>query len=456
MRAKGSSQTQLLIEDMAGGALIQLIAYGAQDVFITGNPQITFFKLIYRRHTNFSMEWIQQRDQNSNGKFGHRMEIVIDRVGDLLGAMHLEIEVPALLQAQAGYAADGTPATSTWVGLCNSIGHAAIKTVDMQIGGQLIDRQYGDWLEIWSEISLSEDKQAGYRRMIGKHTTDVALQFNAIPNGCNTASGSSSSAGNNKYRFRVPLQFWFNRCPGLYLPLIALQYHEVRFTFDLRAPAELIRSDVNLIAPLDYAGQPWNAIDISLWANYVYLDTDERKKFVAQPHEMLIEQLQFNTGLGIADRAENFSAQMEFNHPLKELVWVIPDNTTCELEGNSLSGNDYFAYSPNGRDTFMHGKLIFNGNDRFDAKQAEYFRQAQTYEHHTRIPTKHIYVYSFGLKPEDMQPSGTCNASRLDDFTVSFTFDSTCLNSNRQLRMYARNYNVLRVMSGQGGLAFSN
>lgn len=430
---------------MAGGALIQLVAYGAQDIYITGNPQITFFKLIYRRHTNFSMEWIQQRDQNSNGKFGHRMEIVIDRVGDLLGAMHLEIEVPALLQEQSGLDANGLPATSTWVGFCNSFGHAAIKTVDMQIGGQLIDRQYGDWLEIWSEISLPESKQAGYRRMIGKHNTDVALQFNAIPNNCSTS-----------YKFRVPLQFWFNRCPGLYLPLLALQYHEVRITFDLRAPAELIRSDVRLINPVDYAGQPWNARDISLWANYVYLDTDERKKFVMQPHEILIEQLQFNTPLGIADRAENFSAQMEFNHPLKEFIWVIPDVTSCELEGNSLDGNEYFAYSPNSRDTFERGKFIFNGNDRFDAKQAEYFRQAQTYEHHTRIPLKHIYVYSFGLKPEDMQPSGTCNASRLDDITVSFTFNSACLQSNRQLRMYARNYNILRIMSGQGGLAFSN
>ncbi len=146
---------------MTGGALIQLIAYGAQDVYLTGNPQITFFKLVYRRHTNFSMEWVQQKDQNTNGKFGKRMEIVIERVGDLLGSMHLEVTVPPLLQEQPGFDANGNEATSTWVGFCNSFMHAVVRSVEMQIGGQMIDKQYGDWLEIWSEISLDEGKQYG-------------------------------------------------------------------------------------------------------------------------------------------------------------------------------------------------------------------------------------------------------------------------------------------------------
>jgi hypothetical protein len=435
---------------MTGGALIQLIAYGAQDVYLTGNPQITFFRLVYRRHSNFSMEWVAQRDVNSNGRFGRKMEVVIDRVGDLLGAMHLELIVPALKQQQPGFTATGAAATSTWVGYCNSFMHAVVRSVEMQIGGQQIDKLYGDWLEIWSELTIDESKQAGYKQMVGKWNTNIALQCNAVPSACQT-----------KYRFRLPLQFWFNRNPSCYLPLLALQYHEVRFVFDIRAPAELIKSDVNIPNPLAYDGKPWDAEDIQLWSNYVYLDTEERRKFIQASHEMLIEQLQFNSAIGIADRSETLNATMEYNHPLKEVIWVIPDAGTCDNAGNSLFGNDYFHYSPNGLDTFSVAKLIFNGNDRFDAKPAEYFRQAQPFEHHTRIPSKHIYVYSFGLKPEEIQPSGTCNASRLDDFTVHINFGSAanggcCLNTNRQLRMYAHNYNILRIMSGQGGLAFSN
>ncbi len=430
---------------MTGGALIQLIAYGAQDVYLTGNPQITFFKLVYKRHTNFSMEWVQQKDQNSNGKFGKRMEVVIERVGDLIGSMHLEVTVPPLLQEQPGFDANGNEATSTWVGFCNSFMHAVVRSVEMQIGGQMIDKQYGDWLEIWSEISLDEGKQYGYRQMVGKYYSDYSLKYNALPTLCRS-----------RFKFRLPLQFWFNRNPGCFLPLIALQYHEVRFIFDLRSPAELIRSDVNIPVPLDYTGKTWNAEDISLWANYIYLDTDERRKFVTQSHEMLIEQLQHNMPVGIPDRAENFNTNMEFNHPLKEMVWVIPNATACELSGNSLIGNDYFTYSPNIYDTFEFAKLIFNGNDRFDAKPAEYFRNAQNYEYHSRTPMKFVYTYSFALKPEDFQPSGTCNASRLDDITLNLTFDPNCLNTNRQLRLYTRNYNVLRIMNGQGGLVFSN
>ncbi len=432
---------------MTGGAVLQLVAYGAQDVYLTGNPQITFFRQVYRRHSNFSMEWVPQRDMNSNGQFGHRMEVVIDRVGDLLGAMHLEVAVPPLMQVQTGLNASGQPQNSTWVGFCNSFMHAVIESVEMQIGGQVIDKQYGDWLEIWSELAIDESQQFGYRQMIGKWNTDIALQCNAKPDTCR-----------DLYRFRVPLQFWFNRHPGLYLPLLALQYHEVRFVFNIRAPADLIKSDVYLSNPVAADGKPWNARDIVLWTNYVYLDTDERRKFVQNSHEYLIEQIQYNIGLGIPDRAESFTAQMEFNHPMKEMIWVIPDVTACELSGNSLTGNEYFKYSPNGLDTFNTAKLVFNGNDRFDAKHAEYFRNAQTFEHHTRIPRKFIYVYSFGLKPEEIQPSGSCNASRIDDIRINITFggDACCLNSNRQLRLYARNYNVLRIMSGQGGLAFSN
>ena len=437
---------------MAGGALTQLIAYGAQDVYLTGNPQITFFKMVYRRYTNFSMEWIQQKSTNSSGKFGQRMEVIVQRAGDLLGETHVELSVPALMQAQPGFDINGNPTTSTWVGFCDSFMHAVCRVMELQIGGQLIDRQYGDWLEIWSELTIPDSKQRGYNEMIGKYVgTGEVLRHNAIPFNCQ-----------KNYRFRLPLQFWFCRNPGCYLPLIALQYHEVRIIIDLRAPAELIRSDVVITEPLDWAGQPWNASDIQLWSNYVFLDTDERRKFVSLNHEMLIEQLQYNTQIGIPNGANYQNVEMEFNHPLKECMWVIPSDPIC---GNSLTGNDYFNYSGNviGEDlppvieTFELAKFVLNGNDRFDAKHGEYFRLAQPFQYHTRIPQKLIYIYSFALKPEEVQPSGTCNASRIDSFVFNVTFnESCCMSTNRVIRLYATNYNILRIMSGMGGLAFSN
>jgi hypothetical protein len=442
---------------MTGGALIQLIAYGAQDVYLTGNPQITFFKIVYRRYTNFAMEWVQQKQISSNGKFGQRMEIVVERVGDLLGACHLEVSVPALKQVQSGLNALGQTTNSTWVGFTNSFMTAVLKSIQFEIGGQLIDKQYGDWMEIWSEIAINESLQRGYREMVGKWIGSTeALQNNAVPYECK-----------KNYKFRLPLLLWFCRNPGCYLPLIALQYHEVRFILDLRSPNELIRSDVNIQTPLAWDGTLWNANDVQLWSNYVYLDTDERRKFAQLNHEMLIEQLQYNTAIGIPDRVEYFNMELEFNHPLKECMWVIPSEITC---GNSLTGNDYFNYSgayiddpanplslPPFIDTFSKAKIVLNGNDRFDAKDAEYFRLAQPYEHHTRCPQKQIYIYSFGLRPEEIQPSGTCNASRIDSFVLNVTFgEDCCLAVGRQIRFYATNYNILRIMSGMGGLAFSN
>jgi hypothetical protein len=437
---------------MTGGALIQLIAYGAQDVYLTGNPQITFFKMVYRRYTNFSMEWVQQKATNSNGKFGQRLEIIIERVGDLLGETHVEVSVPALMQVQAGFDINGNPANSTFVGFCDSFMNAVCRVMELYIGGQLIDRQYGDWLEIWAELTIPESKQRGYNEMIGKYVgTSVALQNNALPYNCK-----------KNYRFRLPLQFWFCRNPGCYLPLIALQYHEVRITLDLRAPAELIRSDVNITDPIDWSGQPWNANDIQIWSNYIYLDTDERRKFATLGHEMLIEQLQFNSQIGIPDGATYQNIELEFNHPLKECMWVVPSDPIC---GNSLTGNDYFNYSgnitgsslPPNIDTFDKAKFVLNGQDRFEAKSADYFRLAQPYQYHTRIPQRLIYVYSFALKPEEIQPSGTCNASRIDSFVFNVSLGSDCCSStNRVVRLYATNYNILRIMSGMGGLAFSN
>ena len=182
-----------------GGGLMQLVAYGAQDIYLTGNPQITFFKVVYRRHTNFSMEAIEQTFSGSPD-FGRKVYCTISRNGDLIHRVYLQVKLPAVTAATGSY--------HRWV---NYVGHALIKNVEIEIGGQRIDKHYGDWLHIWNELSQTAGKQQGYQNMVG----NVDKLYRPV------GAGKSTPATT----LFIPLQFWFCRNPGLALPLIALQYH---------------------------------------------------------------------------------------------------------------------------------------------------------------------------------------------------------------------------------------
>jgi hypothetical protein len=362
-----------------GGGLMQLVAYGAQDIYLTGNPQITFFKVVYRRHTNFAMESIEQTFNGSVGA-GNRVTATISRNGDLVHRMWLQASVK------------NVDAGNNDAALANS-GHSAIDNVELEIGGQRIDKQYGDWLEAWSQLTLSEGHLAGYKTMVGTNGSTDALDL------------------------YIPLQFWFCRNPGLALPLIALQYHEVK---------------VNLTF-----GSVTAVNSASLWVDYIYLDTDERRRFAQVSHEYLIEQVQFTGDEALSTGTNN--VRLNFNHPVKELVWVSYKTNETLVAGKSYQAMDGTA------------KLQLNGHDRMAARPAAYFKQVQPYQHHTRIPAGEVNVYSFALKPEEHQPSGTCNFSRIDNATLSVSVAAA-----GTLKVFAVNYNVLRVMSGMGGLAYSN
>jgi hypothetical protein len=394
---------------------MQLVAYGAQDIYLTGDPQITFFKVVYRRHTNFAIESIQQTF-NGVVDFGRKVTATISRNGDLIHKMYLQVDLPAL--------ASGS--TAAWT---RNIGHSMIKSIELQIGGQKIDKHYGEWLQIWSELTQTAEHEDGYNVMIGNTSSLTTL------------AGSVPAA-----RLYIPLQFWFNRNPGLALPLIALQYHEVKVDIEFRPAAEC------------YIGSPSTTpslVDASLYVDYIYLDTDERRQFAQVAHEYLIEQLQF-TG------AESFSnssvkSKLNFNHPVKSIHWVVQldsnvesgENRHSDFTDNGTGPNDYA-----GNDPLSDAKLLLNGHDRFSVRDAAYFNLVQPYQHYTRIPSVGIYSYSFALKPEEHQPSGTVNMSRIDNATLQLT-NSTGANAVK-LRVYAVNYNVLRVMSGMGGVAYSN
>ena len=445
-----------------GGGLMQLVAYGAQDVFLTGNPQISFFKVVYRRHTNFAMESIEQTF-NGNPQLGNKVTCTISRNGDLITNLWLECTIK---QNENGAQ-----------GLCNSLGHALIEYVELEIGGQRIDKHYGEWLEILSELTLPEEKRQGFKEMIGRR--DAYLPTTATP------VENMGSYKDNEVCLYVPLQFFFCRNPGLALPLIALQYHEVKINVKLREAKELISQQGIPEGSSASTSEP-TLSSLRMYADYIYLDTDERRRFAQVSHEYLIEQLQ-HTG---PDVAKTTNHRLNFNHPVKELVWVYrkhgaePMNFNCGVGvGSPAAGAnaDYVDYylnesmtntstmtlgdvvdptlSTNTKDWFTTCKLQLNGHDRFSERKAAYFRLVQPYQHHTRVPAKHVYAYSFALNPESHQPSGSCNFSRLDNVTLILEPQSSStvtVGDSDELLVFATNYNVLRIMSGMGGLAYSN
>jgi hypothetical protein len=395
-----------------GGGLMQLVAYGAQDVYLTGNPQITFFKVIYRRHTNFACESIEQTFNGSVG-FGRKVTATVSRNGDLITHCYVQAKLPTLSDAANG---------ARYV---NSVGHAILKEVELEIGGQRIDRHYADWLEIWSELTTPAEKRDGYKAMVGK--------FDATP---------SLEGGNTLF---IPLIFFFNRNPGLALPLIALQYHELKLNFSFESLDKLVYGSANKAAD--------GELEATLYVEYIYLDTDERRRFAQISHEMLIEQLQF-TGKETLTPGGNNRVRLNFNHPVKELIWVVKENGVDSDPfnySNTAGGDGVEALG--GPDPVVTAKLQLNGHDRFSERSGQYFRLVQPYQHHTNVPRRAIYCYSFALKPEDHQPSGTCNFSRIDNATLAL---QTADSSGDELLVYAVNYNVLRIMSGMGGLAYSN
>jgi len=418
------------------GGLLQLVAIGAQDVYLIGNPQITFFKVVYRRHTNFSIESIEQV-LNGDTDFGGKVDCVISRTGDLIQNMYLQLELPTLQQVQN---------SSSYAGYISGVANAFIKSIEIEIGGQVIDKHYSEWLDIWSELNLNESRRTAYKTMVGLYNGSDYIT-NAV------ASGSSTEYN----RYYMPLFFWFNRNPGLALPLISLQYHDVRLVASFRDASELVKSDKELTSVLDTEGVAAKTKNVKLWCDYIYLDTDERRKFAQGSHEYLIEQLQIVAGESIKTNVSGLMVNLNFNHPVKELHWVIVRDSN--IEKNTSTGNNYFTYgSTNSKDSFDTAKILMNGHDRFVSRPADYFRLIQPFQHYNRTHKKYIYSYSFGLKPCDHQPSGSCNFSRIDNSQLNLTFTDGQVGTegDRKVHIYAVNYNVLRIMSGMAGLAYSN
>lgn len=423
-----------------GGGLLQLVAIGDQDSYLIGNPQITFFKIVHRRHTNFSMEAISQTISGILSNDGCKLFSKISKNGDLISDMWLDIKLPTLTTSDL-------TKKYKW---CNNTGHALIKEVECEIGGQCIDKHDGRFLDIWNELT---DHNNDERPLINKHATNI-YHGNLI---------------NENLQLYVPLKFFFNRNKGLSLPLVAIQYHDVIIKMNLRSLYNLINSDDTDITNTYLIGK----MELYLYCNFIFLDVDERKRFAQSPHEYLIDQVQYYSD----DLTENI--KIPFNHPIKELIWVCQDKivsdgkmtgfidpskniTSTSLEFTNY--NDYFNYqvpsnsiyeyisNQKSYEPFKSCQIIMNGSERFSKQRASYFRILSPIMVGHKRPSKHIYNYSFSLKPEEHQPSGSCNFSRINHSEIIFEEPAKKLD----LHLYAINYNILRFMNGMCGLIYDS
>ena len=538
-----------------GGGLLQLVANGAQDVYLTGNPQITFFKTVYRRHTNFSIESIKQTF-NGTADFGMDVSTTIQRNADLISKIYLETTLPTINVSDSISSSDNsTYKAFRWL---NWIGHVLLKSMEIRIGGQRIDKQYGEWLHIWNELSQDEGKKSGYAELVGNVPQLTQIHSSNTRNSENGGKDCIIDA----YDLIIPLQFWFCRNPGMSLPLIALQYTDIVLNLDFRTFDECIWASTQTTSSVNEFATSTGVNSIgskslsntNVYVDYIYLDTEERRRFAQVAHEYLIEQLQFKGEENINTISN--SVKINFTHPVKELIWVIqPTNFVEKDYSQSRAGRQYYNYTDlwdysgftgtpesysgfgmvggkgsqnllyglpnvdvngelntnnnwsnslvsstinksnagyndvknytkrnnistvhnrtgiwslsgsnlldNGKNPIVTAKLVLNGNDRFTERKGKYFNIVQPLQHHSNCPAPGINVYSFAITPEDHQPSGTCNFSRIDNAHLSLsvtnnTISTTYNSGNAKIRIYAVNYNILRIMSGMAGLAYSN
>lgn len=447
----------------SSGGLLQLVSTGRQDIYLSGNPQTTFFKQVYRRYTNFSIE-TQEISLDTSAEFNKLISITVPRNGDLLSQLILEVQLPEItkdgpMQPERACVAtipdignnDASYADPQYdaVSYSNGIGHAMIDYVSIWIGQQEIDRQYGEFLYLWTQLTTPGSKQEGVNYMIGKRNV------------------YNNTALKGPLKLYIPLHFWFCKNPGLALPLIALQSSPIKIYIKLKNGYDMVFSnnledyildpDASVYSSCpDVIAKPPVITNMTLWGDFIYLDTEERRRFVSSKHEYLIEQVQQQKRYSIPANTKSINVPLTFNHPMKEMIWVVN-------EDRMLDAHEYFNYSSRmlresgipPLDIASSFVLQFDGYDRFREQSAEYFRLVQPWQRHTAIPNDFIYVYSFSLAPEASQPQGSCNGSRLDSIILRTTMNSAVKSYSAGITVYATNYNVLRIAAGLGGVLFT-
>ena len=418
---------------MAGvsASYFQLIAKGAQDENLTINPQISFFKAVYKRHTNFSSALIEVPLQGDS-RFGGMSRTTLPRYGDLVSDIYISVALPAISVTGSVPLVNWTP----------RLGHALIEYVDVLIGQQLIERHDGDFLEIISQLFQSQEKQRAYANMIGDKGSLI--------------NGAQSIGPQYLY---IPLQFWFCRHNGLTLPIGALQIHDIEIRIKMRGVEQLYQTN---------ASDNRVAIDklenVSLFVNYIFLDEVERRVFVENDHKYLIEQVQISDTQTIGGPYGGNSINLYFSHPVKELFWF-GRRPECEESRFQMNAdqypnyNDWFNFTSSctpgeGFNFFERFLLQLNGKDLTGSPlEAQYYNIYLPWKYHTCGPDIGLFCYSFALDPQSFQPSGTMNFSRLDSASLRVELNDT-VTPPIGMKVFAWGYNVLSISGGQASLDY--
>ena len=432
-----------------GGGVLQLIYLGKQDIHLTGNPQMSFFKQVYRRYTNFSIECIEQTINTPIGANETNTVAELKNSGDLLKSLHLDV----LFTGGASGLNGGT--YTNWT---NNTAHAFIKKAELEIGSTVIDTHYGHWLDVYNELTDHDEKEY---TILNKHLRDENVAY----------LNSNTTTDLPNLQMYIPFKFWFTRNPGVALPILALKHSEVKLKLQTRSLNALINSDANA-GNITYSTAP----TCKLYGDFIFLDNAERKRFVSTYHEYLIEQVQYR------QITASTNVSLNFEHPVKELIWTVQNQIVAQektTQGNidatqnrliinniDLSNsNDYFCYeSPNnnvfaeslfgsvGYEGFTTMQIKLDGVDIFTPRKASYFGNLQPIQAGHKNPKYFIYCYSFSLHPEDYQPSGTCNFSKIT--STRMIFGNIKANSN--LNVYAINYNILKISGGMAALGYTS
>jgi hypothetical protein len=478
------------------GGFLQLVSYGAQDFYLTGNPQISFFKAVYRRYTNFSMDYYRINPENNIGiseTTTTTYKFKIDRNGDLISNIFLVFTLPEI------FSSNNT--NFRWV---ENLGSSSVEQVSIFIGGNLIDQHYGDWFYIWHELTLPLSRRSAYNQLIGNvpemYNPELSPRFTTYPN----KSKDNNIPSIQSRIVRLPLIFWFNRNPSMALPLVSLQYYPVEIQVEFKPITDLytivdkfsdgtlieetnninsfnsrIKANKNQTSYLksnginnfvkdtsivtDTAGNiiSFN-IDPHLEINYIFLDKEEMNKFAKSEHKYLIEQV---TRKRFKDVLGNVTLDLKLHHPVSCLI-IIPRRSDHEdrNEWNNYTNwitrgtpwnsyNEFFEpffndenakevignsnYDIKGNENIIKSlSLKLNGVERFSEKDSDFYNLAQSYNYAKNTPSRGILFYSFSLDPFDYQPSGSCNMSRFNDIKLSIKTTDTPIVAGQTKNLY--------------------
>lgn len=452
----------------AGGTLTELIALGASDRYLTQYASITFWRFRYNKHTNFAMEAIEQ-PFNTNVAFGQDVQVTLNRTGDLIYFMYVLIDLPGIkaVKPTAGVCGIGSaqfpccdpcdpcgdgpppecvccPSASSpqeedlldfefsdidtctgldrpWAHWTNAIGQFLVKRACLVIGGQVIDTLFSDYLFMWEELTGKPGKRL--TEMIGKRHTRAQLVADSL----------------EARRLYVPLPFFFTKTSGNALPLVSLQFHgvQIHICFDeLSRSIQVSDCDVLVVKCKDCQPIGHHDLHARLDTTYVYLDIQERDRFATGSFEQLIDQVQCFV---LTTKSCQVRMTLNFNHPIIELIWAV--RRRCQAVCNN-----WCNYSGKwGRDPIKFVHLRLNNLPRFTGREARYFRLVQPWQWHTNIPDSFVYMYSFALHPEEAQPSGSANFSRIDNVELIMDLQDELADEEVTIIVFGRNWNVFRL-----------